>query len=248
MPPSTNALESHLTPQLDRSRDFFWHRLRWRAVRRYVPAGTPFRLVDVGAGAGLLGEYLAAERPEVEYRYLEPIASLEETLERRFGPQANARELARYEGARLVTLLDVLEHQQDDVSFLSDLVARMEVGSRLILTVPAMPSLWSSWDESLGHYRRYTRASLTSATSRLPLRRIEMNYLFPEMVPAALLRRRRRPAGGSERAASADVAFPELPTSVNRAMYACGALTQCVRQALPIGTSLFAALERHGDR
>lgn len=244
MPPPTNALERHLTPQLDSGRAFFWHRLRWRAVRRHVPARTRLRLVDVGAGAGLLGEYLAGERPEVEYRYVEPLAVFERTLEQRYGAEANARTEQRYEGADIVTLLDVLEHQPDDRGFLGDLAAKMDPGSRLILTVPAMPALWSAWDVSLGHFKRYTRATLAAAAAGLPFQRIETSYLFPEMVPAALIRRRRTSAGTAPESGTDDVTFPELSPTLNGALYAVGALTQTLRRGLPLGTSLFAVLER----
>jgi hypothetical protein len=240
MPPSTDALESHLIPQSDRSRDFFWHRLRWRAVRRYVPADREIRLVDVGAGAGLLGEYLNAERPRVEYRFVEPLASLERELERRFGTDANAREEERHRGAQIVTLLDVLEHQEHDTAFLRELAGKMDPGSRLLLTVPAMPSLWSYWDESLGHYKRYTRRSLKAAAAGLPFRTLELSYLFPEMVPPAVLRRRRRASGSG----GDDTEFPDLPPRANQLLYGVGTVTQSVRRALPLGTSLLAALER----
>lgn len=236
-----DALETHLIPQSDRSRDFFWHRLRWRAARRYVPVATPLELVDVGAGAGLLGEYLAAERPEVPYRYVEPIESLERALEARFGADANARHSERYEGAGILTLLDVLEHQEDDNRFLRQLAAQMDRGSRLILTVPALPTLWSAWDESLGHFKRYTKATLEAAASGLPFRRVEMSYLFPEMVPAAFVRRRRLAAGDAE---SANAEFPDLSPLVNRALYGVGSATQAIRRGVPGGTSLFAVFER----
>jgi haloalkane dehalogenase len=55
------ALELHLSRQLERSRDFFWNRLRWELV--YEDLATADRVVDVGAGPGFLGEYLAARRP-----------------------------------------------------------------------------------------------------------------------------------------------------------------------------------------
>ncbi len=235
-----DALESHLAPQLDHSRDFFWHRLRWRAVRRHVPVGVSLMLVDVGAGAGLLGEYLAAERPRVEYRFVEPIDSLRRGLEARFGAQYGVGAGEPYPDASIVTLLDVLEHQEDDNRFLREIAGKMERGGRLILTVPALPTLWSGWDESLGHVKRYTRATLEAATSGLPFRRVEMGYLFPEMLLAAFVRRRRRATD----AATDDAAFPDLPPPVNRALYAIGSATQVARRVLPAGTSMFAVYER----
>ena len=63
------ALEAHLLHQIDRSGRFFWHRLRWMAVLGHLPQHGPFTVVDIGAGAGLLAEYLARDRPEAKYKF-----------------------------------------------------------------------------------------------------------------------------------------------------------------------------------
>ena len=64
------ALEAHLRHQIDRSGRFFWHRLRWKAIQGYLPQQGSFTVVDVGAGAGLLAEYLSRDRPEAVYRFV----------------------------------------------------------------------------------------------------------------------------------------------------------------------------------
>ena len=186
----TEALETHLRRQIDHSRRFFWHRLRWRAISGFLPADTTFELVDVGAGAGLLGEYLQVDRPQAIYRFVEPIDSLRQFLRERHGLAADAGGKSHYGSAQFITLLDVLEHQHDDKGFLRELVAKMQPGSTLLLTVPALQDLWSPWDQALGHFRRYDKASLLACTSGLPLTVLETSFLFPEMVPLAMVRRR----------------------------------------------------------
>jgi hypothetical protein len=165
-------------------------------------------------------------------------------LEERFGAASNAAGEERYAGADLVTLLDVLEHQENDNRFLLELAEKMDRGSRLILTVPALPTLWSAWDEALGHYKRYTRGTLEAATSGAPFRRIEMTYLFPEMLPAALLRRKRRPPGSAGGGMQGEDTFPDLSPWTNTILNGVGTMTQSVRFLLPVGTSLFAVYER----
>ena len=96
-----------------------------RRSRSCCPTGRPFELVDVGAGAGLLGEYLLRDFPQARYRFVEPIESLEQLLVERFGADANARDETTYTGAEFVTLLDVLEHQPDDLEFMTDVVGRL---------------------------------------------------------------------------------------------------------------------------
>ena len=57
----------------------------------------------------------------------------------------------------MLMLLDVLEHVEDDVGFLSELVEqRLNDGGQVLVSVPAWPSLFSSHDTHLKHFRRYT--------------------------------------------------------------------------------------------
>ncbi|MDQ2629538.1 MAG: class I SAM-dependent methyltransferase [Actinomycetota bacterium] len=236
------ALEQHLSRQLERSRDFFWNRLRWELV--YEDLESAERVVDVGAGPGFLGEYLADRRPGLEYWFVEPIAELEQRLVERFGTEANRRD-RDFAGASHVTLMDVLEHQEDDRAFMADLVERMDPGATLLLTVPAMPFLWSNWDTMLGHYKRYTKESLREAVGSLPLAIEEESYLFPELIPAGLARRRRM-RNGSDGAEEAE--FPELSKPVNETLYRVGRATMRWRNRWPAGTSLFAKLRHTGVR
>jgi Methyltransferase domain len=235
----TEALEAHLRRQAEHSRRFFWHRLRWRAVRSYLPTKEAFELVDVGAGAGLLGSYLARDRPLATYRFAEPIESLRNSLRNTYGDSADAGNDTRYPTARFVTLLDVLEHQDDDKQFLAQLVGRMQPGATLLLTVPALERLWSQWDVALGHFRRYDKATLRACTQSLPLRVHETSFLFPEMVPLGLLRKRRR--GSVDGAGDEKAEFPDLPGLVNDAFYGLGSAALTLRRWSPTGTSLFLA-------
>jgi hypothetical protein len=227
--------------QLDRAQNFFWHRLRWRVVSAYLPRDRPFRLIDVGAGTGILGEFLRRERPNASYGFVEPIGFLESHLEERYGIAANAKGLVGLGDANFVALLDVLEHQEDDRTFLAELVSGMRPGATFLMTVPASQRLWSSWDIALGHYRRYDKQMLFEQFGELPVEVCEVSYLFPEMLPPAVLRARLRPANDS---ADATAEFPELPAVANWALYAIGRATVPLRRMTPMGTSVFAAVVR----
>lgn len=236
-------LEAHLLDQIERSQTFFWHRLRWRAVASYLPPNEPFRLVDVGAGAGILGASLRRDFPRGEYLFAEPIASLEQHLERTFGPQANAGRLTTYRDIRFLTLMDVLEHHPDDGAFLAELVSKMEPGATLILTVPASMRLWSAWDVALGHHRRYDRRGLRGLLDNLPVSVREVSYLFPELIPAAWVRKwKRRP--GPAQPTWEEVQFPHLPGAINESLYGLGRATLRLRSRWPAGTSLLAVASR----
>jgi SAM-dependent methyltransferase len=238
MPP---ALETHLHAQAEDGRRFFWHRLRWHALRGWLPRQQPFTLVDVGAGAGFLHDYLRADFPLARYRFVEPLPGLRQALRERAGAGADWAERDDYREAQYAALLDVLEHQVDDAAFLTDLAHKLAPGALLLLTVPALPVLWSGWDVGLGHQRRYTRRSLAATVARAPFALRRLEYLFPEMLPLALYRRLR---SGAHPPPAAGLEFPRLPALLNEALYAAGRVSLALRGAHPAGTSLLAVLQR----
>lgn len=82
--------------------------------------------------------------------------------------------------ADIVLLLDVLEHIEDDISFLkwfrsSDIITD---NTLFIITAPAFQSLFCSRDEFLEHYRRYTNKSLKSSIDKSGFVTISSGYFF----------------------------------------------------------------------
>jgi 2-polyprenyl-3-methyl-5-hydroxy-6-metoxy-1,4-benzoquinol methylase len=67
----------------------------------------------------------------------------------------------------VVVMHDVLEHIADERAALEALSGLLRAGGRVVLSVPALPRLFGYHDELLGHYRRYTKASLRSALEPL---------------------------------------------------------------------------------
>ena len=65
----------------------------------------------------------------------------------------------------LICALDIIEHVDDDDGALSELSRVAAPGAVVLLSVPLHPSLWSAFDEVVGHRRRYEpqqlRAKLT---------------------------------------------------------------------------------------
>lgn len=239
---SEKYLEKHLVAQVGAQREFFWHRLRWRAVRRFLPAGDcTFSVLDIGAGAGFAGEYLRDGYFAAQYAFVEPIAALRASLAGRFGVDRDWTDRPN-ESAHYALLLDVLEHQADDSAFLRQISSRFK--RRLIVTVPAHQWLWSSWDEKLGHFRRYSRSELIRAGERAGLRCVESRYLFQEMIVPALVRRVVTPDVANESSAENGAEFPALSKFTNALAYRFGVLTQETLKWVPAGTSVVAVFER----
>jgi hypothetical protein len=232
-----DPLEAQQLGQFAVQQPSFWHEVRGSLVTSRLPVGRPATLLDIGAGGGQLGHIVRRDRPDTTYRFVEPLDSIAERLEDLNGEGSRVRDLSVCEvsDVDVFALLDVVEHIEDDRGFLRDIVQRARPGATFVLTVPALSMLWSSWDEQLGHYRRYTRKSARDLTSATALDSVEIGYLFPELVPAGLLRRvmRSRTLPTSE-----DAAFPQLPRRVDRLLLGFSGLTCRARRWWPVGTSV----------
>ena len=76
------------------------------------------------------------------------------------------RDLPRYD---CVLALDVIEHIDDDCRAVQQLSGLVNPGGRLILSVPAIPELYSEFDEIQGHRHRYTADSLKNCLEQAGL-------------------------------------------------------------------------------
>jgi len=80
-----------------------------------------------------------------------------------------------------ILYIDVLEHIEDDRGELSRAAARLKPGGHLVVLSPAHNWLFSRFDASIGHYRRYNKKTLLAAAPRgLTLKRtVYFGFLRP---------------------------------------------------------------------
>lgn len=236
------SLEHHLQKQTDSFADFFWHRLRWKAVSDFLPAGEPFGYLDIGAGSGLFAQFLKRDFPKASYYFSEPIPSLRERLRNLHGADRDLTEAPIPSNVRFAALLDVIEHIDDDKSFFHSLIGKLPQGARVLITVPAFQLFWSSWDVALGHKRRYSRSQLADAVKSPETKIVTSFYLFPEMVPLAFVRKAKEKVFKSGDVQRAE--FPELSKTVNDIFYGLGRVVFLFKWLIPFGTSVFALVEK----
>jgi hypothetical protein len=86
--------------------------------------------------------------------------------------------------------MDCLEHQEDDRAMFAGLLDVLRPGGRLLVTVPAVPGLFSERDRIVGHYRRYTRERLLDLCRSQPLRVDDLRYWNLLGVPPTFLHAR----------------------------------------------------------
>ena len=115
-------------------------------------------LIDFGAGIGTFSKRLRTVGYNVTCVEPDPLQRrrLEEqgfdTLENITGVADNS--------VSFVFSLNVFEHIQDDSAALREIRQKLKPGGTLLIYVPAFACLWTSLDEKLCHYRRYTKKTL----------------------------------------------------------------------------------------
>jgi len=88
-----------------------------------------------------------------------------------------------------VGIFDVLEHIENDNSFLKDMYASLAPNGTLMLTVPAFNWLWSDEDNHDGHFRRYTKCTLEKQLKDAGFSIVYSTYFFTFLpLPIFLLR------------------------------------------------------------
>jgi SAM-dependent methyltransferase len=75
-----------------------------------------------------------------------------------------------------VTALDVLEHVPDDAAVVRGFHRLLKPGGLVVITVPAGMALWSDWDVSLHHFRRYSRSRLCALFPTDTWEIVHVNY------------------------------------------------------------------------
>jgi SAM-dependent methyltransferase len=137
----------------------------------------------------------------------------------------------------LILMLDVLEHIEDDAAAAANLRRLLKPNGHVLLTVPALPSLWSVHDEVNHHYRRYRAPGLHRLLTGAGLEVVELRYLFCWSLGLLYLRRWLTPP----RAESYAVRIPS--PWINRTFLGLSRLEEWTARLLggaPLGSSLLA--------
>ena len=142
-----------------------------------------------------------------------------------------------------VTMLDVLEHVEQDQAGLAAVYRLILPGGHLLLTVPAFRFLWGPHDEEHHHYRRYRAEELRSRLLGAGFEVTHLSYfntwLFPLIALVRLLHKW-IPAGK----AGMETGLP--PAWLNRLLLGLFSSERLIvtRGRLPFGVSLLAVARK----
>jgi len=135
--------------------------LRWHALSPLLPPGAR-RALDIGAGSGSMGSFLAAR---YDYVGIEPDPVSYAKARQRIGNLGRVLNCGFDEFEPrgefdLVCAFEVLEHIEDDRAASTEWVRHLSPGGWLLVTVPHNRHRYGAGDARVGHFRRYDTADL----------------------------------------------------------------------------------------
>ena len=227
-------------------KEHWWYAARKEILLRYLEERLRLprtaRVLDVGCGTGAILEALSA-RYDAWGSDVAPQAIA--FCRERGLTRLHTGTLDQYPPSApfdLITMLDMVEHVEDDRGLLRAAHTLLGKGGHMLITVPAFPSLWSRYDEILHHKRRYTRAGLRTLVSSSGFAIEHMSFLNCFLFPVAWIRRAAARATGSDGAG--DLQVP--PRLLNAALRETFRVERHVltRASLPFGLSLMCLARR----
>lgn len=162
-----------------------YHRWILEIFKPYLGA----RLVEVGAGSGSFSEILL-ELPLESLSLVEPSNEMYALLEKRVGSLQTSTRISTYNSVfrnvaeeiksdqqpDSIIYVNVLEHIADDEAELAMINRTLGEGGRAFIFVPALRWLYGKFDESIGHFRRYTKSELEEKCRRAGFKIIVSRY------------------------------------------------------------------------
>lgn len=243
---------TELAKMYDLEDTYWWFVARRELVRDFVlrhrPSASDLHILDVGCGTGAtlsmmrgLGALTGIDRSPSALHYCR-LRSLKQLA---LGT-AEALPIAS-ESTDVVLALDLLEHLADDGAAAREFARVLRPGGLLVVTVPALPELWSEHDEALDHLRRYRAGRLRGILTDAGLHIDKLSYLITALLlPIAALRllQRRLP----RKTRQAQTAFIIPPKPINWVLTSLLRLEHLwlTRFNLPVGVSLIALARKAG--
>lgn len=203
------------------------------------------RVLEIGAGIGAMARHWL---PLATHLHLvEPAPNLLESLKSNFSGESRVSihgvTLDRFaqgfcDESELkfdtIILVNVLEHIADDVGALQIARGLLREGGYLLVFAPALPALFGALDYAFGHYRRYTRRSLSRVLEVSGFAEVRIRYFdFFGVLPWLI----------ASRVARAETISPSSVLAFDRFVVPLGVLLESVVRPL-IGKNLLSIARR----
>lgn len=146
---------------------------------------------------------------------------------------------------RLVVFSDVLEHLKNHENALHEAARVIKPGGGIVLSVPAMPWMYSYWDKEHGHQRRYTKPQLRELVADAGFDILKLSYTNFFILPPAIMVRKLF-KGQEEKPGGASKDMVMAPAFLNSVFAVIYSIERAAVSAagLPAGLSLICAARK----
>ena len=162
----------------------WYYRAKSAAMLQMLGQAPVRRVLDVGAGSGFFSRHILDRTQAAAAICVDPNYPGEHD-ERQGGKTISFVQGVRDFDGDVVLMMDVLEHVADDTGLLAEYAAKVQAGTRFLLTVPAHMWMWSGHDVFLEHHRRYTIGEVDRLVARAGLTLLRSSYYFGLTLPLA---------------------------------------------------------------
>jgi SAM-dependent methyltransferase len=236
---------NHLDELMVTERNYWWHAAKRELVAEilelYFPP--PARLIEGGIGAG--GNLVVFQELGYQVTGFDAMPAAVHHCRKLGVDNVQIHDLqepwpVEPGSARVVVMLDVIEHVADPVKVLRHAATTLDRRGGIVVTVPAGPYLMGPWDRMLGHHRRYTTRVLKAQADKAGLRVAWLSHWNAFSLPAALVVRITDNLFRCQRRAE----FPPVSPAVNSLLIKCARLERRWLRKMPIpcGLSLIGVL------
>lgn len=165
-------------------------------IKKLKKIGIKGRVLDIGCGDAYFDKKLLEAFQDITELYGVDIYldKEEHSGKGHWIKDINAIEDKKFD---FILIMDVLEHNEDDLGFLSEIKTYLDDDGKIFITVPAFQFLFSNHDKVLHHFRRYNRKQLSALVKKAGLNELERHYFYASLVPARLLSLKSTKAAGN---------------------------------------------------
>ncbi|MCX8065846.1 MAG: class I SAM-dependent methyltransferase [Candidatus Hydrogenedentes bacterium] len=175
-------------------KDYWWFTLKRDLVIMLISSMVEkgSTVLEIGSGGGMLSAELSKIGYNIISTDVEPASAKytkEMRVEKVFISDCGKGIPLLEKTIDLIFMTDVLEHIEDDDYTISECVRVLKNGGYLLITVPAYPCLYSSWDRWNNHYRRYNKKMILSFAQTHNLSVLKLSHWNTLGIPFAITRK-----------------------------------------------------------
>ncbi|MDC0253268.1 class I SAM-dependent methyltransferase [Bacteriovoracales bacterium] len=232
--------------------DHFWFRWRFDAFKKFlkeqkISFKDNLKALDIGGGTGILSSQIEAESnwdTDIADLDINALKNVNLKRGRKLFYNIHDNDQGLQEQYDLILLFDVIEHIKNPSMFIQDAVKHLKPGGKIVINVPALNCFFSPYDKVMGHYRRYSKNSLSKEIRELSFKNPKYHYWGLFLLPFLIVRKIVLSFSKKSEHEIINTGFQPPNSFVNRVFKLLGKIEYFLFRYQIIGTSLLMIAEK----